>query len=340
MKTPLVSIIIPFYNTGALADKLIASTLNQSYKNLEIIFVNDGSTDDTPKLLEKFQKQDKRVILISQENSGSAAGSRNSGLKKVTGKYIMFFDSDDEVHPKFVEKMLSKIQKTSSDLVTCGFKYHRLSDGSTVDAFTNKVAARNPDERLESHIIRLIGNDGHLYSVVNKIFRADLIRKHSLKFDAKLDFGEDLLFVLNYLKHVSRIEFIYEPLYYYNYGTATSTVKNSSLKRENWQKNWQFISSWLQPQNQYETDNLNWIKYRWSYSYCLAVCRLDKTGSQKRALLKKAPKNRELPKVGKIKHIGLGKYLQEKTYRRASKNTNLLFIFTNVVLRVKKANMS
>jgi len=338
MSSPLVSIIVPFFNTGNSAKKLIHDILNQSYRNLQIVFINDGSTDNTPKLLKNAQKQDKRIVLIDQKNSGSAASARNSGLAKATGQYVMFCDSDDEIDSKFAEKMLAKIRQAHSDLVTCGFKYHRLSDNSTTTVFTNPVADRRPSENLPAYVVRLLGNDGHLFSVVNKIFRTDLIKKHRLTFDSKLDFGEDLVFVLNYLKHAQKIDFLYEPLYTYHYGTSTSTVSVSSLKYENWQQNWQFLTSWFHPKNQVETDHLNWVNYRYGYSYCLAVCRSSQKHRQKRALISKAAKNKKLPQVGKLKHIGRKKYLLERLYRLASKTTFTLFALSALLVKIKKAN--
>lgn len=339
MKSPLISVIIPFYNTGNLSQKLISNVLGQSYKNLEIILVNDGSTDDTLNFLEKIKKQDKRIVLINQKNSGSPAGARNTGLQKVKGKYVMFIDSDDEIDLKIVEKMFVKIQKTNSDLITCGFKYHRLSDDSTAEIFTNPVTKKHQEENSISYIVRLLGDDGRLYSVVNKIFRTDIIKKHRLKFDEKLNFGEDLLFVLDYLKHADKLDFLYEPLYTYHYGTNTSTVKNSALKYENWQQNWRFLVDWFQPENQYETDNLNWIKYRWSYSYCLAIFRSNKTNHQKRMLLKQAVEDKSLPKTGHTRNIGRKKYLMEQSYRIAHKTTATLFIFISIVKKIKKAGL-
>ena len=339
MKTPLVSIIVPFYNTGHSAQALINNLRNQSYENLQIIFVNDGSTDDTLKLLEEAKQQDHRIILINQKNSGSAT-ARNSGLKKATGQYVMFFDSDDEVDPEIVEKMLGKIQESSSDMVTCGFKYHRLKTNSTTAVFINPVARRHQKEALAPYIIRLLGNDGRLHSSVNKIFRIDIIKRHKLKFDPKLNFGEDLIFVLNYLKYAQNIDFLYEPLYTYHYGTPTSTVKDSSLKYKNWQQNWQFLTDYFQPKNPAEQDQLNWIRYRWGYSYCLAVYRSDQTKRQKLDLLHAVIKDKALPPVGKRKHIGKGKYLQEKLFRLARKTPSTLYAFIASVAKIKQASDS
>jgi glycosyltransferase involved in cell wall biosynthesis len=277
--------------------------------------------------------------LIDQKNAGPAA-ARNTGLQKIKGEFVMFFDSDDEVDLKIVEKMLGRLQKTNSDLIACGFKYHRLSDDSVADIFTNPAATRLKCESLSSYVVRLLGNDGRLYSVANKIFRTDNIKNHQLKFDNKLNFGEDLIFVLNYLRYATKINYIYEPLYRYHYGTGTSTVKNSSLKYENWQQNWHFLTNWFQPQNQYETDNLNWIKYRWSYSYCLAVCRSGKTNRQRRILLKQAVKDKTLPKIGHIRNIGREKYLLEKLYRIARKTTFTLLIFSVFIVKIKKSDHS
>ena len=337
MARPLLTVIIPVYNTGGIVDRLISSIFAQ-VKNAQIILINDGSTDNSLGLIKSLASTDRRISVISQKNSGPAA-ARNAGLERATGKYISFLDSDDEIDAKFYTKILAGFTAPSCDLVTCGMKYHRLSDNSTVDIFTNPVTKRHPNEALIPYVIRLIGNDGRLYSLVNKIFRLDLINQHHIRFDPAINFGEDLLFVLAYLKHANQIAFINQPLYTYHYGTATSIVKQSALLYANWQHNWRYLTSWHHPTTPYETDQLNWVKYRWVYSYCFAVCRSKETSNSKRALLKMAASDQTLPKIGLAKHIGHKKYYLELLFRTAQKAPALLSAYIRILyfIRLKHA---
>jgi len=344
MKSPLVSIIIPVFNTGKNAVDLATSVLEQqsspSAGKFQLILVDDGSTDDSLSLLKQLQKTNPDIIVLTQKNSGSPAGARNTGLQHATGRYVSFLDSDDSIDDKFFARMLSKIQKTASDLVVCGLKYHRLADGSVTDVFASPPVARLPQEDLPAYVVRLLGNDGRLYGVINKLFLRSIIDQHHLQFDQSINFGEDLLFVLGYLRHATSISFVNEPLYIYHFGTATSTVKNSSLQYANWQQNWQFLVDWFRPESQYESDHLGWVKYRWSYAYCLAVCRSDKTGRQKRRLLAVAVADPDLPKIGRAANIGRSKYLMELVYRAVRITPATLFVFASLAVRVKKVSLS
>ena len=115
----LISIVIPVFNVEAYLRKCLESVINQTYKNLEIIIVNDGSTDDSHQICKEYADKDSRIILISQDNQG-LSGARNTGLKHVTGDYIFFIDSDDWIRADALEQAMSLAIEYNADCVACG----------------------------------------------------------------------------------------------------------------------------------------------------------------------------------------------------------------------------
>ena len=116
----LISIIVPIYNVDKYLEECIESLKNQTYKNLEIILINDGSTDESVKICEKYKEKDNRIVFINK-NNGGAASAKNEGLKMATGDYITFVDSDDFIEPDMIEYMVNTIKKYNSDIVQCSF---------------------------------------------------------------------------------------------------------------------------------------------------------------------------------------------------------------------------
>ena len=119
---PLLSIIMPVYNSAEYLKRCIESILNQKFDNIELLIVNDGSTDESEKIIEEFLKIDKRIIYIKQENMGVSA-ARNAALKAASGKYITFVDSDDVIHRDYLLKLHSALLDYSADVSVCDFKY-------------------------------------------------------------------------------------------------------------------------------------------------------------------------------------------------------------------------
>ena len=290
-----ISVIVPVFNTGKDAVKLILKIAKGDYKNIEIILVDDGSTDDSLKLLKEFVRQYKikfknqkvpELKLFEKENGGVST-ARNLALKHATGKYIAFTDSDDDVDADFYQKMVEKISKyenlKSRDLkvalAVSGVRYKRLGTKHEKDIYVNDVRGRGPDETFKEFVLRLFYTDGRLYAVSNKLFRADIIKHFNLRFDEKMNFAEDTKFTLEYLGfankvHFSRIEFILEPLYHYNFGTPTSIVGDSSLSWGNWLKSYQDIEKFAGKNRSKKSEKyLHRIFLRWKVSHALAVAR-------------------------------------------------------------------
>lgn len=298
-----VSVIMPVYNTGKEAVKLILSIAKGNYKNLEIVVVDDGSTDDSYVFLKEFVRQyklkfhGKKVpsIKLLQKENGGASTARNFGLNYVTGKYIAFTDSDDNVDKDFYKKMVEAIKKyenlKSRDLgvalAVSGVRYKRLNTKHEKDIYCNEAKGRTPDETFKEYVLRMMYTDGRLYAVSNKLFRADIINHFNIRFDETMSFAEDTKFTLEYLAaservHLTRIEYVLEPLYHYNFGTPTSIVGNSSLSWGNWQKSFGDVLKFAgRKQSKNTKKYLKRIFYRWKVSHALAVARSNQSFGHK-----------------------------------------------------------
>ena len=274
MKEPLISVIIPIYNTGKKATKLIDFLLTGKYQNLEVIAVDDGSKDDSLKLLKTIK--DKRVKVYHKSNGG-AASARNYGIGRSTGKYISFIDSDDFIRPDFLPKLAEAITKKDAALAMTGVEYHRVKDNTSFPAYPNPQPSQDKGESRKAYILRLMSIDGRLYSVTNKLFHANIIKDNRIQFDTGMDFAEDTKFVLEYLSYADgKIIWIPEDLFIYNYGTTTSTVTKSSLDWTNWQKSYDYLCTWLgSDSTREERKNLHKVLFRWKISHKLAVARAN-----------------------------------------------------------------
>ena len=118
----VVSFVVPVFNVEKYLEQCVSSILSQSYRNIEVVLVDDGSTDNSGSICDSFVKKDKRVRVIHKENGGLSS-ARNAGLEIITGSYVVFTDSDDFVSPDMVQTMLNTIQSTDSDLVICNYAY-------------------------------------------------------------------------------------------------------------------------------------------------------------------------------------------------------------------------
>ena len=277
MSNPKVSIIIPIYNTAERLPGCLDSVLNQTHCNLEIILVDDGSTDDSPAIIQTYAQKDSRIKVITQKNQGQSA-ARNRGLKQATGDFISFLDSDDAIKSNFIQKLLAPYAKNPQTILTvCGITRKFLKTGQTERLYLSPSRPPQKSDTRKSYILRLLTTDGRLYSSVNKLYRADIAQK--LKFDESLNFAEDTKFVLDYLQHADgQISFILEPLYIYNFGTKTSTINQSAINWSNWLISYRNLKTWLGPKPTLkESWYLKLILLRWRISYYRSKLRAKKS---------------------------------------------------------------
>ena len=267
MKTnPLVSIVIPIYNTSKYLPSCLDSVVFQTYGNLEIILVDDGATDDSGKIADKYAKKDPRITVIHQKNQGQST-ARNNGIKKATGDYISFIDADDKIKPTFIADLLAPFNDANASLSVCGMHYKRLKQNTANDVYINPLRPPRKSESRKAYILYLLAVDGRMYSSVNKLYRTKTVK--SLQFDKSLNFAEDTKFVLDYLdKTTGTINFVLKPLYVYNFGTSTSTINRTAINWQNWQTSYQNLKSWLGPHPALtEKFWLHTVHLRWRISF-------------------------------------------------------------------------
>lgn len=203
-----ISIIVPVYNVEKYVEKCIQSLINQSYKNIEIILVDDGSNDRSNKIIDEYAKVDSRILTIHQKNKGVSA-ARNAGLKVATGEYVGFVDPDDYVDYQMYETMLKKIELNMSDLAVCGFsKVTELSDKEEI--FEIKDELLSPKKCVED-LFDFRGGYAIKPSVWNKLFRRDKIG--DLKFDENIGISEDLKFFVQYILKCNSIVYVKQAFY-------------------------------------------------------------------------------------------------------------------------------
>ncbi|MBQ9245750.1 glycosyltransferase family 2 protein [bacterium] len=214
---PLVSIILPIYNAEEYLDICLRSLINQTYKNFEVLCIDDGSFDSSLKILNDYSAKDSRIKVFSQKNSGPAA-ARNLGIKNTAGKYLMFCDSDDWYEPNMVEEMVNAIEKYDTDIVMCDCNIHR--NGEIIN-----------DNSIRYHKLKLIGdceistdNIAYINRVLwNKIFRKDIIENNKLSYPIKYEY-DDCVFICMYLSVVKKYFGLDKTLYNYRLGNPNSIM--------------------------------------------------------------------------------------------------------------------
>jgi len=273
---PLISVIIPVYNDGLSFLKLAATFNSSDAYSLEIICIDDHSTDDSFSILTERAKADPRIKVYQTAKNSGAAAARNVGLAKAKGDFICFIDADDELEPEFFARLLRAMEDKVA-LVSVGILEKYLKLGKIEKKFCTAAPRRADGESIRHYALRNLFQSGELYSAVTKIYRGDIVRKNKLRFDETMNFGEDTKFVLQYLGCFSddyQIVFIPDPLYIYNYGTKTSTVSKSALDWKNWQRSYINIKNWYL-EGEKNPDKLLLKKFliRYKISHNLAVAR-------------------------------------------------------------------
>lgn len=211
MKKEKLSVIVPVYNVEKYLEKCLNSIINQTYKNLEIICIDDGSPDNSIKILEKYQLKDKRIRVIRQENKGLGA-TRNIGINVATGTYISFIDSDDWIELDMFEKCIEVFKKYNVDLVDCSTYYDSTINSQKVRDL-RKLNYKN-DYNGEEYFKLLVRNNLFSASSCNKVFKLKNIKRDNIYFPEN-KYNEDFYFVFVYLILSKKIGIVEAPMYHY-----------------------------------------------------------------------------------------------------------------------------
>lgn len=206
-----VSIIVPIYNRKRFLKKCIKHTLNQSYRNIELILVNDGSTDGSLEYCKKIAERDSRVVVLTQEHKG-VSHARNIALSAATGDYITFLDSDDWLSKHAIASLVEEIEKSDADLAL-GMIMVMFCHRCVLYRSTEKELPMHDGRRIINHIVQ---NGFLIHSIAAKLFKTDIIRNNQLRFDEDIKSAEDTCFIFDYLNHCKKISHVYQCAYYCN----------------------------------------------------------------------------------------------------------------------------
>ena len=265
MDQPLVSVIVPIYNTEKQLSHCIESILAQTWQNLEIFLVNDGSTDNSLAICDTYRQKDPRIHLIDKKNAG-VSDSRNRALEQAKGKYVQLVDSDDYIEPDYTRSMVEAAEATEADMVLSHFKIvvppglgmewyiknaihtaRQTKDGQKVAALEAETTGFSEGEEPE---IREIGRlnfclltkkefalvlmekpSSQYYAMAcNKLFRREIIERYNLRYPVDMTFGEDTIFNLQFAAKAERFCAIDCPGYYYVQNPQSICHNTSPMK--------------------------------------------------------------------------------------------------------------
>ncbi len=219
-----VSIIVPIYNVEKYLKECLDSIINQTYKNIEILLINDGSPDNSKKIMEYYKKKDDRILCYYKENGG-LSDARNFGLDKATGNYITFVDSDDYIDRNYIEKLYNQIKKDNSKISQCGF-YDITDKGNILKSTFYKT-------------IKKINKLDYIYQTYDKYNGENVVTWNkmydkSIFDDIRFPYGkihEDEFVIHKIIDKVDFISIVNEPLYYYRKNENSIMGKKYSIKR-------------------------------------------------------------------------------------------------------------
>lgn len=253
----LVSIIVPVYNAEKYLDKCISSILEQTYHNIELILVNDGSTDRSEQICLKHANRDERIVYAKQSNAGPSA-SRNNGISRSKGDYIQFLDADDYLDNHSVEILVNAIKDV--DYVIAGYyNISEISKGNLKKLVTSSMIGTYLKEDLLPYWGELVEEEVFHYTW-NKLYKSELI-KDLIRFNEDIKISEDMLFNLDYLSNINRIKIINEPIYHhvlYNQESLTKRYHNGLFEMR--KITHQYMEAFLKSNSVYQGNNCRVVK--------------------------------------------------------------------------------
>lgn len=234
MEKETISVIVPVYNVADYLEECVISIINQTYKNLEIILVDDGSTDNSSKICDDFSKKETRIKVIHKENGGIGK-ARNSGVELATGEYLAFIDSDDCIKETFIEELYKLLKETDSDIAGC--RFYRNVPNTTDYVYPKESEDYNFVTDSEGIMKRLYNDMGVFCVVWNKLYKKDIIKKHPFT-DIKI--AEDAYIMREYMFEAKKIAWTSKALYMYRDrpGSIMTSKRNFSIEEQEQRMFW------------------------------------------------------------------------------------------------------
>lgn len=223
-----VSIIVPVYNAESSIGYCLNSITSQTYTNLEIILVNDGSKDNSLQICKNYAAIDNRIIVVNQKNGG-VSHARNTGLSYATGTYVEFVDSDDCIALNMVEKLVESIEMYATDLAICGFKIVELTEKLPTNILhctcsgLGKTCVLSQKNFFE-HYAEILWKTATLEMPSNKLYKNSILKQQKLIFEEDCSLGEDFMLNMHYFEHMKNGVVMLSEEYYYYLQTNTESL--------------------------------------------------------------------------------------------------------------------
>ncbi len=252
---PVVSLVIPVYNSGKYLAQALDSVVRQTFQNFEVVIVNDGSTDNSELIAQSFCIKYSNFRIINQKNSGPAS-AKNTGIKNSRGKFLTFLDSDDLLDSKFLEVLYNLIKENDSDISYCNFNlYHAESNISICMPFTAKSGVYQKDDAFA----KLISDVTLHHFPWNKMYKKDLFIKNNIKFHDM--FYEDVATCPELFYYANRVAVTSKPLYYYRRHQKSIIAVMDSCKINDFVKSLGIIRNFLETKNEFKKYRKRFIRY-------------------------------------------------------------------------------
>lgn len=294
-----ISVIIPVYNTAEYLNQCLESVCRQTYPHLEIICIDDGSTDGSEKIVDLFAKKDSRFVVIHQKNSGES-NARNVGLKRANGNYIAFVDCDDWIEPDMYQQMVNVMRSESVDIVSGSW----ISEsGNNSIAITNKKPVEDGKfnrERMLKYVYERDSYKGFAY-IWNKLYRKKIFydtNGNLILFDENLLLGGDVLYLAQLILNMENAIYLNHPFYHYRQRESSGCHTKNIDKRQDWLKAYIKLIE-LFNKNRINDDILNLVKRFLAY-HCSNVAELAYLQKNEDVLIKCQELMRQYEEIYKL----------------------------------------
>jgi glycosyltransferase involved in cell wall biosynthesis len=275
MENPEISVIVPIYNTEKFLKECLNSIINQTFKDIEIICINDGSTDNSLKILNTYAKRDKRIKVINQKNEGLSV-ARNNGMNVAKGKYICFIDSDDWADKNYCKKLYTTAEKFNSDFV--------MGESQVYSEKTKKIKKEwvgtiyLPKELTnKSFNWKIVKKDFFDLPITawGKIYNSEFLRKNKIRFPERVLY-EDTPFYVECLIHAKKINILKKNLYFYRKESGKSIMDQRGMEvLSNGLKICSIVEKILKKNNLYKTLEKEFLNWKLFYCFGIIYERID-----------------------------------------------------------------
>lgn len=217
MDKPFISVIVPVFNVGGYLEKCLDSLLAQTYPNVEVILVNDMSTDNSGSICDAYAAEDGRIQVVHLSQNRGPSAARNEGIRRARGDYISFVDADDSVEPELLEKLYKSLAEAGAEISICG------ADGIQLKSGSGKVYG-------QAEAVRCLAC-GYPFNLVPwaKLYKAELVKRNLFQED--IYYSEDLLFLYSVLKQARQVVYRPDVLYHYNQREGSQMQSGASERK-------------------------------------------------------------------------------------------------------------